>query len=108
MAEFESSIEKNDEDISLLDLLVVLIRYRKFIIFSTLIVSFLVGIWFFIILNFFKKESEVLVIYSANIEKMSPELSSYLNLDLPSLCEKEFRNYFTFANVVFVIITHNF
>lgn len=48
----ENQIENNqnlDEEISLIDLFAVLVRYRKLIAISTLVVTFLVGLYLFIV-----------------------------------------------------------
>lgn len=48
----ENQIENNqnlDEEISLIDLFAVLVRYRKLIIIGTLVVTFLVGLYLFIV-----------------------------------------------------------
>lgn len=89
----------NEEEISLLDLFAVLLRYRKLIIITTAVAFVLSVLYLFALPKVLKTQSEtdVLVIHTLAVEKMAPELSSYLNVDLASLSEREFRDYFNFA-----------
>ena len=103
----EKQIEnKNEEDeISLLELFAVLIRHRKFIIFGTLIVTVLAGLYLFIVPLCFKKSNSqtVNVTYSVDVrtipisisaklpnsEKISPlYLSTYNTQRLPFLVDQ--------------------
>lgn len=76
-----------DDEVSLIDLLAVLIRYRKMIIFGTAIITFLAGIWLFVMpvvsKNFDKRE--VSVTYSIRLNPFSRYIQdgfSSLGLDL--------------------------
>ncbi|MCF0242579.1 MAG: hypothetical protein HUK25_08075 [Treponema sp.] len=103
--ETENTIEQKDDEISLIDLLAVLIRHRKLIIITTLLAFVLSAVIFFALpkLNekIFKKDSErkVLVIYNVRVEKMAPELTHFLNINLGDIVEKELKDYVNFSNV---------
>lgn len=62
MSEINSNTIENkngqEDEISLLDLFAVLIRYRKMIIWGTLIVSFLAGLYLFVLPFAFKKAND--------------------------------------------------
>lgn len=102
MSENNETVEKKAEDeVSLLDLLAVLIRRRKLIVITT-IVAFVLGIlWLFAYPKIVKSASErkVQVIYSGQLEKIAPDLASYLSMDIAGLAERELRNYVNFAKV---------
>lgn len=90
-----------DTKITLLDFLVVLIRYRKLICLTTFVVFVFSFSWNVILPKFVKQysEKEVQIIYSGAYEKMAPELTSYLNIDIARLSEKELKEYSNFAKV---------
>lgn len=102
MSENNEMLEKKAEDeVSLLDLLAVLIRRRKLIVITT-IVAFVLGVlWLFAYPKIVKSASErkVQVIYSGQLEKIAPDLASYLSMDIAGLAERELRNYVNFAKV---------
>lgn len=90
-----------ENGIFVINIIAILIRRRKVIIFSTLI-GFIFEICYLFVYPFIRKdasESVVQVIYSGNIEKMSPELSSYINFNLPNLAEQEIKDYVNFAKI---------
>ena len=90
----ENQIENNqnlDEEISLIDLFAVLLRYRKLIIIGTLVVTFLAGLYLFVLpmlmQSMDKKES--IVIYDAainrlplNVERQLPNATGNANMVL--------------------------
>jgi len=77
----ENQIEKNtnnEDEISLIDLFAVLIRYRKLIVIGTLVVSFLVGVYLFIVPVLFPSFSgaKYVVSYSIGVDSLPPMLAS--------------------------------
>lgn len=49
MSDIETKRNYDEEEVSLLDLLAVIVRYRKLIVFGTLIVTFIAGLWLFVV-----------------------------------------------------------
>ena len=97
--------ETQEDEISLLDLFAVLIRYRKLIIFGTLIVTFLAGLYLFVVPAVFKNANpqEAKVSYTVKVnaipvsiisklpggERITPlYLSTYNTQRLPFLVEQ--------------------
>ncbi len=80
--EIEQNVNKEaqEDEISLLDLFAVLIRYRKLIIFGTLIVTFLAGLYLFVVPLVFKKENvaEAKVSYTVSVKAIPVSISSKL------------------------------
>lgn len=77
----ENQIENNtnnEDEISLIDLFAVLIRYRKLIVIGTLVVSFLVGVYLFIVPVLFPSFSgaKYVVSYSIGVDSLPPMLAS--------------------------------
>lgn len=92
--------EENDK-LTLVDFVAVIIRYRKFIALSTIIMMVLSCVYYYGYKSITEKniEKEVSIIYNVDIEKITPELSSYLNLDLLGFCEKELKSYVNFSYI---------
>lgn len=105
MSEINTNKETQEDEISLLDLFAVLIRYRKLIVFGTLIVSFLAGLYLFVVPLVFKKANtqSAKVAYTVSInaipltiaeklpngEKITPlYLAVYNSQRLPFLVEQ--------------------
>ena len=80
--EIEQNVTKEaqEDEISLLDLFAVLIRYRKLIIFGTLIVTFLAGLYLFVVPLVFKKGNvaEAKVSYTVSVKAIPVSISSKL------------------------------
>lgn len=77
----ENQIENNtnnEDEISLIDLFAVLIRYRKLIIIGTLVVSFLAGVYLFIAPVLFPSfgGAKYEVSYSIGVDSLPPILAS--------------------------------
>lgn len=77
----ENQIENNtnnEDEISLIDLFAVLIRYRKLIVIGTLVVSFLVGVYLFIVPVLFPSFSgaKYVVSYSIGVDSLPSMLAS--------------------------------
>lgn len=84
----ENEIEKKvnaEDEISLLDLFAVLIRNRKLIIFGTLIVSFIAGLYLFIVPLFVKKLNvqTVTVTYTVDVKPIPSIMSAKLSSPSP-------------------------
>jgi len=77
--EFENK-ENAEDEISLLDLFAVLIRYRKLIIFGTLIVTVLAGLYLFVVPMVFKKANTqtAQVAYTVSVKAIPLSISSKL------------------------------
>ncbi len=56
MSNQEIVTQKNDEEISIIDLIAVIIKYRKLIIIGTIVPSIIVAIWLFIVKPILKPE----------------------------------------------------
>ena len=90
----ENQIENNqnlDEEISLIDLFAVLLRYRKLIIIGTLVVTFLAGLYLFVLPKLLpdtdKKTSVVVYDIAVNrlpltVERQLPNATGNANLVL--------------------------
>ena len=72
--------ETQEDEISLLDLFAVLIRYRKLIIFGTLIVTFLAGLYFFVVPMCFKKSNtqKAIVTYAVDVQTIPISIAAKL------------------------------
>ena len=84
----ENEIEKKvnaEDEISLLDLFAVLIRNRKLIIFGTLIVSFIAGLYLFIVPLFVKKLNvqTVTVTYTVDVKPIPSIMAAKLSSPSP-------------------------
>ena len=117
MSEINTNKESQEDEISLLDLFAVLIRYRKLIVFGTLIVSFLAGLYLFVLPMFFKKTNSqtAVVTYAVDVrnvpvsiaeklpnnEKITPlYLATYNSERLPFLVDQiKAHNIFTDAEM---------
>lgn len=96
MAEYTNS---DEEEISLVELFAVLLRRRKLIILGTLAVTFLAGIYLFVLPKFITSldKREVKAIFSISINPIPAKLASGLSSvgvtsDLYSVLSSSFRN----------------
>ena len=80
MSEINTNKETQEDEISLLDLFAVLIRYRKLIVFGTLIVSFLAGLYLFVLPMVLKKagNQSALVSYAVDVRNVPVGISEKL------------------------------
>ena len=83
MEGMENEIEKkenSEDEISLLDLFAVLIRYRKLIVLGTLIVSFLAGLYLFAVPLIFKKANtqQAKVAYTVSVRAIPLSIATKL------------------------------
>ena len=83
MGGMENEIEKkenSEDEISLLDLFAVLIRYRKLIVLGTLIVSFLAGLYLFAVPLIFKKANtqKAKVAYTVSVRAIPLSIATKL------------------------------
>lgn len=109
----ENQTNKNyeDEEISLLDLLAVMVRYRKLIVLGTLIVTVLAGVWFFVVPSVLPELSNETadVTYTVNTvafplgvseklpdKKITPVYLASNQMQRLSFLVSEFKNYSVF------------
>lgn len=80
MSEINTNKETQEDEISLLDLFAVLIRYRKLIVFGTLIVTFLAGLYLFVVPMFLKKagNQHAVVSYAVDVQNVPVAISEKL------------------------------
>lgn len=105
----ENQIEnKNQEDeISLIDLFAVLIRYRKVIIIVTFLTTFLTGLYLFVlpILNPSTSGKKVSLTYTVDVSRLPISVEKYLNQNntrdnmVFTLFSNDINNLTTFASV---------
>ena len=78
--EKQIEIENEEDEISLLEMFAVLIRNRKLIVFGTLIVTFLAGLYLFVLPLCFKKSNSqsATVTYSVDVRTMPVSISAKL------------------------------
>ena len=93
----ENQIEHNqdpDEEISLIDLFAVLVRYRKLIVIGTILITFLAGLYLFVLPMLRPSSNKMVseVTYSATINK------------IPSTVERELPNG---SNVIYRAVQEN-
>ena len=76
----ENEIDNSEDEISILDMLAVLIRHRKLIILGTLIVTFLAGLYLFIFPLFLKKSNTqtAIVTYSVDVRTIPVSIAAKL------------------------------
>ena len=106
MSEIENkTIIKDDDEISLIDLFAVLIKYRFMICFGTIIAALVVGAYLFVLPKFAKIESvnkEVKIIYSYKINTLPDAIEKAFTSNLEkknnvknlvaSICEYNLKN----------------
>lgn len=76
--------ENNEDEISLIDLFAVLIRYRKLIVIGTLAVALAAFAWLFVLPKFVPSldSGKQTVIYNVKTERLPPSLYSMINYDI--------------------------
>lgn len=78
MSEINTNKEIQEDEISLLDLFAVLIRYRKLIVFGTLIVTFLAGLYLFVLPLFRQTDRMADVTYAVDVMNIPNSVSAKL------------------------------
>lgn len=76
--------ENNEDEISLIDLFAVLIRYRKLVVIGTLAVALAAFAWLFVLPKFVPSldSGKQTVVYNVETERLPPSLSSMINYNI--------------------------
>ena len=90
-----------NKELSFIDLLAVVIKYRKLEIIPAVLFAVIYGFVLFVIPGIFPSRSnnEVEIICPIKVEQMSSSLSSYLDLDVSTLAEKNLKDLVNFSKV---------
>lgn len=91
-----------ESDITLLDLIAVVIRRRKIVLFTTLS-FFVAGVFLFFVKPSVSSSNNTTniidVVYTANVEPLNVKLEEYLNIHVNALAGKNMNDYMNFARV---------
>ncbi|MBO5136972.1 MAG: hypothetical protein J6B81_00550 [Spirochaetaceae bacterium] len=97
--------QKQDDEISLIDLFAVLVRYRKLIVIGTFVVTFLVGLYLFVVPVLFPSLSKqkMQVIYNVQVNEFPSDLGqkflSTTKTNVQSLAVNSMTNLSNFAAI---------
>lgn len=89
------------KELSFFDLFTVLVKYRKLILIPTFVFALVYSIILFVIPVIFPNtnKSAVKMMVSVKVEPVSSTLEKYLNIDVPTLAEKNLKDVINFSKV---------